>query len=184
MKPCSKCKVEKPETEFYARRDRHNKLRGECKVCCNAYGSKWKKENPESCAASRDKWRKAHPEEHAANSANWKKENPERSAATASAWGKANPEICAARTAKREAQKLQATPAWANQFFIEEIYDLAALRTKLTGIEWHVDHIVPLRSELVSGLHVEHNLRVIPKQINLAKGNRHWPDMPIKECSC
>jgi 5-methylcytosine-specific restriction endonuclease McrA len=78
----------------------------------------------------------------------------------------------------RRAAKLQAHPAWANQGFIDEIYDLAALRTKLTGLAWEVDHIVPLRAKLVSGLHVEQNLRVIPKQINRAKGNRHWPDMP------
>ncbi len=28
------------------------------------------------------------------------------------------------------------------------------------------------------GLHVEHNLRVIPAAVNLAKKNFYWPDMP------
>jgi len=63
------------------------------------------------------------------------------------------------------------TPSWANRFFIGEIYDLARLRTKHLGIPHEVDHIVPLRGKAVCGLHVETNLRVVPKAINRAKGN-------------
>ena len=83
-----------------------------------------------------------------------------------------------ARVVKRNAQKLRATPAWANEFFIEEAYRLSELRTKMLGYRWHVDHIVPLQSPFVCGLHVESNLRVIPGVENLRKGNRVWPDMP------
>ncbi len=79
--------------------------------------------------------------------------------------------------ARRTAQKLLAVPAWANKFFISEAYHLAKLRTEITGFKWHVDHIVPLQSDLVCGLHVEHNLRVIPARDNLTKNNRWWPDM-------
>lgn len=83
-----------------------------------------------------------------------------------------------AATARRKARKLQATPAWANEFFIQEAYALAKLREKVCGGKWHVDHIVPLRSKLVCGLHVEHNLRVIPAVENLRKQNHYWPHMP------
>ncbi|MDP3937669.1 MAG: hypothetical protein Q8R92_05985 [Deltaproteobacteria bacterium] len=89
-----------------------------------------------------------------------------------------NPEKHAAAAARYRSAVTRGAPAWANSFFIEEIYDLARRRTEATGYEWHVDHIVPLRSKTVCGLHVEHNLRVIPKAVNLSKGNRHWPDMP------
>ena len=75
--------------------------------------------------------------------------------------------------------KLNAIPAWANKFFIEEAYHLAKLREKMCGGVWHVDHIVPLKSKVVCGLHVEHNLRVIPGTDNIKKGNRYWPDMPV-----
>lgn len=66
----------------------------------------------------------------------------------------------------------RATPTWAIPFFIGEIYHLAQLRTKVTGLNWEVDHIVPMMSDLVCGLHVETNLRVVPSQINRQKSNK------------
>jgi hypothetical protein len=80
--------------------------------------------------------------------------------------------------AHRRALKRGAMPKWANRFFIDEAYALARLRTKITNLQWDVDHIVPLKHPLVCGLHVEHNLQLIPKSLNSAKGNRYWPDMP------
>ena len=103
---------------------------------------------------------------------------PEQTLAYKQKWERANRARVNAKTARRYAAKTLATPAWANEFFIEEAYDLAALRTRLTGIKWNVDHIVPLRSKVVCGLHVEHNLQVIPKSDNCRKSNRVWPDMP------
>lgn len=104
--------------------------------------------------------------------------NPDQTRAYKRKWERLNPGKANAKTARRYAAKVKATPVWRNDFFIEEIYDLAAKRTAITGIEWQVDHIVPLRSPAVCGLHVEHNLRVIPAPLNQQKNNRHWPDMP------
>lgn len=81
------------------------------------------------------------------------------------------------RAARRAANKL-ATPSWANKFFISEVYALAKLREKVCGGKWHVDHIVPLKSSIVCGLHWEGNMQVIPAKSNSSKGNRHWPGMP------
>jgi 5-methylcytosine-specific restriction endonuclease McrA len=55
---------------------------------------------------------------------------------------------------------------------VAEAHDLRKLRNQLTNIEWHVDHIIPLKHSLVCGLHIWSNLRVIPKSINLHKGNK------------
>ena len=70
------------------------------------------------------------------------------------------------------AMKLQRKPSWANDFFIEEAYALAKLRTEMTGFPWEVDHIIPLQGELISGLHVENNLQVIPQSVNRVKSNK------------
>lgn len=51
-----------------------------------------------------------------------------------------------------------------------EAHDIRKLRNKITGIEWHVDHIEPLRGKEVCGLHIWNNIQVIPKIINLIKG--------------
>lgn len=100
------------------------------------------------------------------------------------AWKKRNPEKVNAETAKRYATKLRAIPSWANLKDIEGFYALAKLRTKLTGIEWHVDHVVPLNSDIVCGLHCEANLQVIPAGPNISKGNAWWPDMPDAPADC
>jgi hypothetical protein len=92
----------------------------------------------------------------------------------------ADPSKFAAKGAARRA--LEATPAWAkdefNDFVVGEMYSLARQRTKTMGIKWVVDHIVPLQSRLVCGLHWWKNLRVIPDSLNKSKGNRLWPDHP------
>lgn len=110
----------------------------------------------------------------------WEKANPEKVNASKRKWEKNNPGICNEKTARRFAAKRRATPKWANQFLMEEVYDLAVRRTKTTGFKWNVDHIVPLNSSVVCGLHVENNLQVIPKVVNCSKSNRYWPDMPMQ----
>lgn len=75
--------------------------------------------------------------------------------------------------AKRRATKMNASVCWGNKFYINEAYHLAMIRTELTGIEWHVDHVIPLIHDKVCGLHCEDNLQVIPALQNLSKGNRH-----------
>lgn len=94
------------------------------------------------------------------------------------AWKKLHPDRVNADTARRQLRLRQAYVAWANDDLIAEAYELARLRTLATGIPWQVDHIVPLNSDLVCGLHWEGNLQVIPAVANLAKSNDWWPDMP------
>jgi len=182
MKTCTKCGVEKLETEFYSRKDTRDGLCYECKVCSITRASKWARANPEKCAGYVAKWAKANPEKKvaigAASSAKWDKANPEKKSAFYSRWARANPEKCAALRAKHEAQKIQATPGWINQGYIDDVYRKAAIFTRRDGKLWHVDHIVPLRSKLVCGLHCEDNLQTMPGKDNMSKGNRRWPDMP------
>lgn len=81
-----------------------------------------------------------------------------------------------ARTAKRRAAKVSATPSWLTTLHFEHIklfYEAATAFTRETGEPWHVDHIVPLKGKNISGLHVPWNLQVLPAKDNIAKGNRY-----------
>lgn len=79
--------------------------------------------------------------------------------------------------AQRRAAHIRAMVKWADQQKIDAIYALAQNLSKATGMTHHVDHIVPLISKRVCGLHNEFNLQVLPGPDNLKKGNRSWPDM-------
>jgi hypothetical protein len=82
---------------------------------------------------------------------------------------------------KRRAAKLNAYIPSDPELFdllILEANHLAILREGTTGLQHDVDHVVPLVSGLVCGLHNEANLSVIPASLNRSKGNRFWPGMP------
>lgn len=111
----------------------------------------------------------------------------ERVKARVQEWRLRNPEKCrrySLDAAKRRRSVTNRTPPWANRFFMTEAYSLARLRTKLTGFLWEVDHIVPLQHPMVCGLHVEHNLQVIPSAVNKVKGNRLDQELATRRAPC
>ncbi len=101
----------------------------------------------------------------------WRNLNLEKAKSNVRLFAKNNPWHANYRNAKRRALKMFATPSWANNFFISEIYNLAKLRNSNGQIKWHVDHIIPLKNKYVCGLHVENNLQIIPAILNMRKHN-------------
>lgn len=141
-----------------------------------AYAAKHRELHPERHARRKKKWADSHPENLAAASRKWKEAHPELK----NRWAKNNLDKRAAAWARYYAAKLKACPKWADLEAIETLYTEAHRRTKETGIEYHVDHIVPLQGKLVSGLHVEYNLQVIPAVENCRKGNKFEPEAYIQ----
>jgi hypothetical protein len=103
----------------------------------------------------------------------WKESNKSK---VCSDWQKRNKGKVNANTRKYQASKLKRTPKWLSDFDLLKmqcLYQVAIMRTIESGEEWHVDHIVPLQGEKVSGLHVPWNLRVITASENHRKNNRY-----------
>lgn len=80
-------------------------------------------------------------------------------------------ELYANANARRE-RVAQQTPPWADMKAIRKIYVQCAKLTLATGIEHHVDHVVPIKGRQVSGLHVPWNLQVLPGPENRKKSNK------------
>ena len=138
---------------------RQKALRSQKKDVIRSRNADYVLRNIAKVKAARDAWREANPDANRI-------------------WARKNRDKRCASTNKRKAAIRNAIPGWANHFFIDEAYSLASLRTKVFGFKWHVDHVIPLQSKLVCGLHVENNLRVIPGTENMKKYNSRWPDMP------
>lgn len=91
------------------------------------------------------------------------------------AWKENNITQIRADTKARRRKHRQATPKWLTRkqkSEIRQLYQIAITMTKTTGEQYVVDHIIPLRSESVCGLHVPWNLRVITREENLRKSNK------------
>jgi hypothetical protein len=91
------------------------------------------------------------------------------------AWKERNKTWVRADTKARRRKHREATPPWLSRkqkSAIRQMYQVAITLTQTTGEQYVVDHIVPLRSDVVCGLHVAWNLRVITQSENLQKSNK------------
>ena len=96
------------------------------------------------------------------------------------AWKLRNKGIVAADVAARKKHIRLATPKWLTKEQKAQIkaFYLEAERLKSeTGIDHEVDHIVPVRGGIVSGLHVPWNLRVITAAENQLKNRKLIEDL-------
>jgi hypothetical protein len=105
----------------------------------------------------------------------WYWENHDHVRAAQRARYAANPDAHIQRVINRIEHIKRATPPWADLDGIAAVYAEARRLTRETGIDHEVDHIVPLRGQLVSGLHVPANLRIVTMTVNRSKGNAFAP---------
>lgn len=205
-KVCCTCKEEKDRSEFHKNGQHKDGLADTCKPCAKAYNKRWREANYEKYLAdkakyrernrartnrqaqeyrdnnkdllkARDKeWRKNNKELKSLMDKQYREENKERVAENKKAWANANPHKRRARHARRRDQQVLATPTWGDDFKMASFYWEAQRLTKETGILHHVDHIIPILSPLVCGLHWEGNLQVLTYKENSSKHNRLLPE--------
>lgn len=160
-KPCFKCGEVKPLTGFYAHSGMKDGRLNKCKACCGVYAAEQKRQKRKyGDRKTYDAMRAA----QAVGPTELSRRHRRKNLA-----------YYAERAAYRNAAKIQATPPWLTddqKWMISEIYELRMQRQELTGVEHHVDHIVPLLGKEARGLHVPWNLRVVTAETNLRKSNK------------
>lgn len=61
---------------------------------------------------------------------------------------------------------------------IDSIYKECVELSYKDGIEYHIDHCIPINSKLVCGFHISSNLQIVTKEYNLKKCNKFSKDFP------
>lgn len=187
-KTCTKCLVVKELSEFnkdVGTKDGH-------KPSCRACYKKYKDANKDKTAAYNlankehiDKRNKKYfknnkekiyayrkTEKVASKRKKYLRDNAEKLSAQQKKWNSENKGLVRAYRAKRRAQIKQATVPWADIKAIKKLYVDSVRITKESGIEYQVDHIIPLQHNKVCGLHCEANLQILKASENLSKGNK------------
>ena len=159
----------------------------------NAYQKEWYQKNKERIAKVAKKWRLANPDKVKATKVKARSKRKDKDAEYARKYRLKNKDKIATydkeyrknnaariyarnRIRKNKMHQLQ-TPPWADKFAIEVIYAQARRISNIEGIQYHVDHIIPLNGEIVSGLHVEYNLQLLSSKDNVAKKNTFTEDL-------
>lgn len=192
IKQCTKCNEVKPVEEFNLLRKNGTKRQARCKQCKAAYEKTQFEKPPQGefaqkqcpCCGQTKSAEEFNALGRAGKRQSWCSECARKHRALARAlnpkltkdkkreWVKSNPSKVNFSTARRRAAKQMATPAWFESDKVARIYAEAAKR----GFD--VDHVVPLRSDIVCGLHCWSNLQLMDRSMNRSKNNRQWPDMP------
>lgn len=142
MKICSRCKVEKPLSGFTTRRLSKDGFTSACTACLNA--------------TKRTDY-KADPKKTIERASRNQKQRLSRDPAWRNAWN-----------AWRRSKKENRVPKWVN--FTRDILPIYRA-TKALGVDWVVDHIIPLNAKWVCGLHVPQNLQPLPHDLNGLKSD-------------
>ena len=162
MKKCTHCNVIKNLSSFYNKKCSKDGKSSHC-IECDKKKTAIYRSSPER----KEKARKT--------TADWVSKNKKRKLQTDRLYKKHNRHKCNYWESVRYTAKLKRTVKWANTNKIKEFYKEAQRLTKETGVLHNVDHVIPLQGKLVSGLHVETNLQVIPASENLSKSNKYDP---------
>lgn len=178
LKRCTKCEEVKAVSDFCVRKASPDGLNLKCRCCTKNYLEGWREENPDSFK----KYYAGKKEQLSANFKAWREENAEARAEYMANWLRENRALANEKAMRRVASKRQATPKWANRQKMVEFYKEAERLTAETGVIHHVDHIYPLQSKQVCGLHCEDNLNVITQFENIQKLNRMPTEEYLQRC--
>lgn len=160
---CAKCKKTLSVDSFFKNKSRRDGLQGYCKKCKCVRDRQYDSEHRDKVNESARKRRFA-------------VETRQTHLRALKNYRQKNKAIRAKLQMNRKSAKLLRTPLWLTEFDrlkIQCYYQVAAMRSRESGEQWHVDHIIPLQGKTVCGLHVPNNLQIIPAIENMRKNNHY-----------
>jgi predicted ATP-dependent protease len=178
-KKCNKCQIDLVIGDNWteANKKNYNNICNNCKkIKQNMYYKNNKEnerqrkkldriKNPKKYKDRYAKYYKENSEKEKLRCREYKKNNKNKISDYRLHYERRNTKTINSKTAKRRAKKLQALPTWANLEAIKEFY-------KKCPKGYHVDHIYPLQSNKVCGLHVLANLQYLIASDNIRKSNK------------
>lgn len=201
MKICNTCEKQKPLKEFGQHGTSADGYNPKCKSCVSEYNKQYRQRNRERIRSLNQKYTITHKNTARERTKQWCKDNSERKRKSDKDYYEKNKDRELAKSreryqknkerikqkakeyrennrgkvnaniAKRRAAEKQATPRWANFQEIEKFYIEARQLSESTNRSYQVDHIVPLTSNEVCGLHCEANLQILLAKENNRKNN-------------
>ena len=144
MKTCSRCGVDKDESQFAVRRASRDGLSAACRDCLNEQKRTDYHSSPDEKAKAIARTKKS-----------WDS-RCEESPGFNNSWA-----------VWRKLKAEHRVPKWQRHAELVPIYEEAHAKNVL------VDHIIPLRGKFVCGLHVRSNLQLLSADLNVLKSNKY-----------
>jgi hypothetical protein len=164
MRECKVCNERKPLDLFVKHKECKGGRTSTCKECRNKWGKSYYDDNKSKILATQ----KASVEKRKSEGKDVNK--PIRD------YAKRNPHHKRYYAAQRKYHVKRATPPWLTKDQKKDIRTIYNLRSKfedVSGVKYHVDHIIPLRGENICGLNVPWNLQILEAGLNMAKSNKY-----------
>ena len=130
--------------------------------------------NREACLSNKKRYYAKNREEIRATQAEYQKANYEQMLENNKQWRKKNPLKAKMKDVLNRYNRYNAIPNWLtkeDKQKIKDIYKKCKELTMQTGIQHHVDHIIPIKGKNISGLHVPENLQILTASQNCSKRN-------------
>jgi hypothetical protein len=159
MKECKKCGTLAPLEGFYRNKDSKDGRQGKCKPCAKRLRKVFEKENPNYRKEEGAKYRAKKGCKTWEEWLAFRKEH---------AVGR---KVILSRYNHKRRLRTNRPLSEIDSFVFDQSSELTRLREEATGRQWHIDHIVPLNHNKISGLHAAQNFQVVPASWNRKKSN-------------
>lgn len=173
MKICSKCKIEKPFSEFGKHNQTKDGLKSRCKECNALEMRDYYSRNKQSVQSYIKTWIDNNRGKHATYVKKWNDKNSDYKKTLNAAWKKSNKDLVNASTQKRRAAR-RCQLGIVSRDIVQKLLKTQQnfcvnCHADLLKVGYHIDHNMPLS---LGGLHDDNNLQLLCPTCNMKKGNK------------